>query len=95
MAREFDSCPACELTYDAFRTGETFASMRRAMFVETSDTNAWRYKRRHGVLGFWHQWKVTMFRSHVEECEYYARLEAAEKAAARKPRGRSSARANL
>lgn len=94
MARELDSCPACALTYDAFRTGETFASMRQAMFVDAPDSSQWRYKRRNSVLGFWHQWKVALFRLHVTMCEHYARLEA-EETASRKPREQSRAHANL
>lgn len=87
--REMDACPECGKTYDAFRTGETFASIKAAMRSESADPSTWRYRTRRMVLGFWHQLKIVMFRSHVAECEHYARIEAAEKLA-RKPRGRRS-----
>lgn len=94
MAREMDACPACGRSYDAFRTGETFASVKSSMWTASTNPEDWCYRTRRMVLGCWHEMKVKMFRSHVGECEHYARLEAAEKAASRKPRRRSSVHAN-
>lgn len=81
MAREHDQCPACGLTYDAFRTGESFASVKASMWVDSDDSSTWRYRTRAMVLGVWHAMKVALFRSHVAECLHYARLEAEENAA--------------
>lgn len=93
MSRPEPCC--CGLSYDAFRTRESFASIKAAMRSESTDPKDWRYRTRRMVLGFWHALKMTMFLSHVAECEHYARLEAAERAAARKPRGRSSVHAHV
>ena len=48
------TCPGCGERYDEFRTGETFASVRRML-------RGRRYVRRRGVLGFWHELKQSMW----------------------------------
>jgi hypothetical protein len=68
-----DTCPECGLSYDNFRTGETFASVKESMHVASDDTTTWRYRTRRMVLGCWHAMKLSLFRSHVAECEHYAR----------------------
>lgn len=44
--------------YDDFRTGLTFAGVRRDM------KGSFKYRRRHAVLGYWHEVKVALW-------EYY------------------------
>ena len=46
-------CEVCGQEYKALRTGHTFASVKRLM-RRGPNSRDWIYKRRHGVLGFWH-----------------------------------------
>jgi hypothetical protein len=40
------------------------------MFWSGSDDPAdWKYKRRHTILGKWHQIKQEMWQQHIENCE--------------------------
>ena len=64
------ACDVCGLAYSELRTGETFASVKR-MMRRGPDSSSWIYKRRHGVLGFWHQLKLMAWNSHVTECWHY------------------------
>jgi hypothetical protein len=73
MPRKFypdDECEYCRLRYGAFRTGYTFKTVRMLMWRGSSDPKTWRYKRRHTVLGLWHQLKASMWREHIEYCKY-------------------------
>jgi hypothetical protein len=54
------------VTYDEFRTGLTFAEVRRMLWVGSDDPRDWRYKRRHTVLGFWHQLKLQLWAQYRE-----------------------------
>jgi hypothetical protein len=47
--------------YDAFRTGLTFATVKRLMFDNHTDRSRWKYKRRHTVLGAWHDLKQQLY----------------------------------
>lgn len=58
-------CEYCGLDYDAFRTGLTYAEVYMLIYTRA-------HKRRHGVLGYWHELKGKMFAEHVAECAYYA-----------------------
>lgn len=78
MAREHEECPWCGLSYDAFRTGQTFGGVKQSMFVNSDDPTTWRYRTRRMVLGVWHAMKVALFRSHVAECGYYKQMEESE-----------------
>lgn len=60
--------PYCGLKYEDMRTGLTFADVRRMMWINSDDSADWVYKRRHGVLGFWHQIKLSMWRDHLAIC---------------------------
>lgn len=73
MRPDPDTCPECGLSYDNFRTGETFASVKESMFVASDDPTHWRYRTRAMVLGVWHATKRVLFASHIAECEHYAR----------------------
>lgn len=64
-------CEVCGQEYHALRTGHTFASIKRLM-RRGPNSRDWIYKRRHGVLGFWHGIKVMEWNHHVEQCWYYA-----------------------
>lgn len=65
------TCPDCGLEYDDMRTGLTFADVRQMMFVANPDPSTWRFKRRHGVLGAWHQAKLSMWADHLAVCRHY------------------------
>lgn len=47
--------------YDRFRTGLTYRQVRSMLWVADPDPSRWRYKRRHTVLGFWHQLKLALW----------------------------------
>ena len=55
-------CPYCDLAYDDFRTGLTYYDVYHLIFGR-------KYKRRHGVLGYWHALKVEAFEEHTRMCE--------------------------
>lgn len=67
-------CQTCGTEYDKFRTGFTFAEVRSMMYVASADPKDWRHKRRHSVLGFWHQLKKELWGYHLHECEMAANL---------------------
>lgn len=47
--------------YDEFRTGLTFAAVKRLMFDNHEDRSRWKYKRRGTVLGLWHDLKLQLY----------------------------------
>lgn len=52
----------CGARYREFKTGETFATVRRAMRDDPHpETGAWRQKRRNGVLGYWREMKLRLW----------------------------------
>ena len=59
----------CGMTYDAFRTGLTFREVWQMLWVNSEDSSEWKYKRRHTVLGLWHQIKKQMWAEHLEYCK--------------------------
>lgn len=64
-----ETCAACGLDYDDFKTGLTFAAVRADMWRTEEDPSQWKYKRRRGVLGAWHGTKQMMWRDHLDTCE--------------------------
>lgn len=62
------TCHTCGMSYQEFRTGLTFATVRQMMFVGP-DPSTWRHKRRHSVLGFWHELKQQLWLSHMNDEE--------------------------
>lgn len=59
--RRPDDC-VCGQSYSEFRTGQTFASVRKMMRDDPHPVHGgWRQKRRRGVLGYWRQMKIHMF----------------------------------
>ena len=61
----------CGLRYEKFRTGLTYREVCSMLWSGSDDPKTWRYRRRHTVLGLWHQLKKGMWSQHVEECQYY------------------------
>lgn len=64
-----DTCEACGMTYDKFRTGENYQSIVDTLWVGSEDPSDWNYKRRGTVLGRWHALKQELWRDHLEQCE--------------------------
>lgn len=52
--------------YDSFRTGLTFATVKRLMFDNREDRSTWKYKRRGTVLGAWHDLKLQMWHQAID-----------------------------
>lgn len=61
-------CP-CGASYDALRTGFSFADVKQLMYVASEDPADWRHKRRRSVLGFWHELKLQIWFSIHGGCE--------------------------
>jgi hypothetical protein len=59
----------CGVTYAEFRTGLTFADVRRMMWCASDDPKMWRSKRRRSVLGFFRELKLNMFDAHHGYCD--------------------------
>lgn len=67
---------ACGVAYRDFRTGETFASVRKLMRDDPHPVHGgWRQKRRNGVLGYWRALKIQMFECAHGHCEIEAEAE--------------------
>jgi hypothetical protein len=56
--------------YDRFRTGLTFAAVRRMMWVDSPDRRLWRHKTRRCVLRFWRALKRAMWAVHLCGLDY-------------------------
>lgn len=54
-------CPKCGISYADFRTGLVYYDVYYMIYNR-------KYKRRNGVLGYWHQIKQQMWAEHVREC---------------------------
>jgi len=52
--------------YDRFRTGLTYADVKRMMWDESEDRADWKNKRRGSVLGRWHQLKLEMYNQAID-----------------------------
>jgi hypothetical protein len=53
--------------YDEFRTGLTFAEVRRMLWSASDDPRDWRYKSRGVVLGTWHELKQQLYARYVDD----------------------------
>jgi hypothetical protein len=62
------TCPHCQLRYDDFRTGWTFADVRATFWREHKP---WHPARRRSVLGRWHEIKQEMWAEHIKHCENF------------------------
>lgn len=38
------------------------------LWVADNDPSRWRYKRRHTILGLWHDIKRSMWQDHIAQC---------------------------
>jgi len=54
-------CPECFLHYNNFKTGFTFYDIYYIIYHR-------KFKRRSGVLGYWHEMKIKMWNQHIENC---------------------------
>ena len=64
-----DRCPVCETRYRDFRTGLTYQAVHDQLKDGSDDPRDWKYKRRHTVLGYWHQLKREWWAYHLWQCE--------------------------
>lgn len=53
--------------YDQFRTGLTFAEVRRMLWSPSENPRDWRYKSRGVVLGTWHELKQQLYARYVDD----------------------------
>ena len=60
-ARKREPRAAPTLTYENFRTGLTFAEVRRLLWSPDPDPRTWRCKSRRAVLGAWHELKLQLW----------------------------------
>ena len=77
-----EECPHCGLAYADMRTGHTYQSIYEMLWSGNEDPETWVYKRRHTILGKWHQIKLEMWDEHLFMCEQQAEWEEAERARA-------------
>ena len=71
-----EQCPYCELEYGDFRTGLTYRDVYEMLWSGSEDPEDWTYKRRHTILGKWHQLKQELWELHLEMCRRQAEYEA-------------------
>jgi hypothetical protein len=64
-----ETCPICGIVYETFKTGMNFGDVRMMLWTGDPNCDQWKYKRRHTVLGLWHQIKKSMWYEHVHQCE--------------------------
>lgn len=58
--RKSRSSRSCPVSYAEFRTGHTFGEVYHMIYGR-------KWKRRRGVLGFWHELKQRMYAQYLEE----------------------------
>ncbi len=59
----------CGLNYDDFRTGLRYRDVFEMLWVPDNSPQKWKQKRRHSVLGKWHEIKQKMWSQHKKFCE--------------------------
>ena len=71
MGSKLDArCPYCGFSYKRdLRTQQTFRSVKDLLWSYSTDPKDWQYKRRHTVLGKWHQLKMQLWNEHIACCE--------------------------
>jgi hypothetical protein len=55
--------------YQRFRTGLSYRDVYAMLWVHDPDPKRWKYKRRHTILGFWHQLKKQLWEQMLDEKE--------------------------
>ena len=64
------TCPHCGVLYRAFRTGMTYREVWAQFWrTEDDDRTRWHPKRRHTILGRWHEIKKDLWTDHVRQCD--------------------------
>lgn len=63
-----EPCPVCGIEYSDFRTGLNYKEVYSLLWTDDDDPSTWKYKRRHTVLGKWHQIKLELWDEHVRYC---------------------------
>ena len=63
---------SCGETYTKFRTGLAFVDVKMMMWSGSEDPADWRHRRRHSVLGYWHELKIQLWMLHLGLCEQVA-----------------------
>lgn len=58
-------CPHCGVRYAEFNTGLRYADVYLWFVNDDPDPANWKYKRRHTILGRWHQHKKEMWNYHI------------------------------
>lgn len=58
----------CGATYDRFRSGLTFASVKALMYTGSDDPSTWRRKGRKQVLGYWRELKLQAWEEIHRHC---------------------------
>lgn len=61
-------CPKCGLEYGDLKTGLDFQDVKDMLWIQDSDPEFWRYKRRGSVLGLWFEIKRGMWADHLKMC---------------------------
>ena len=57
------------VSYEDFRTGLTYRDVYQMLWSGSDDPKDWRYKRRHTVLGCWHQLKLQLYAQYLDAVE--------------------------
>lgn len=65
MTRRTPAPCVCGAVYTALRTGMTFGEVRAMMWRADPP---WRHRRRHSVLGYWRELKLSMWWSVHDGC---------------------------
>ena len=70
-SRNNECCPFCGLRYADFRCSlQTKEDVYDQMFIHDKDSSKWRYKRKGGILGYWHMIKIREWQQHLDECYF-------------------------
>ncbi len=60
-----ERCPHCNMRYRDLRTGLSYNEVFELLMDYSEDSADWSYKRRHTVLGKWHQIKREQWDYHI------------------------------
>ena len=68
MNPEPSDCPNCGMQYKDLKTGLDFQAVKDMLWIQDTDTEFWRHKRRGSVLGLWFEIKRGMWADHLKMC---------------------------
>lgn len=65
-----EQCPYCGIKYRDFRctTYTSFQDVKDSLWVDSDDSDDWKYKRKGTVLGRWHMAKQREWQQHIAIC---------------------------